>query len=644
MDRVVYALFCSVRALVRPLSISQAFRLGALLGQMGWIFAWPYRNLVLRNLRIAFGHEGNEAKVREIARRHFRNLGGNLFASLKLPLLAPDELRSIVTVEGLPILEAGARTGRGFVMAINHIGNWEMFGQLSPIIFPCKTGTIYQRLGNRFLDAEVRHDRARLGLALFERKEGFAGATKFLRSGGACGVLIDQHAGDGGLWCLFFGRLASTSTLAATLALRAHALIVPAAVFTNGAGRWRVEFAPAIDPDGRDVSELTATLNAQLEQFIRQQPEDWFWVHNRWKTPSPKFLLAGYKRGVHLPPTPSTAGQIQPFRMAIRASNWLGDAVMSAPAVRAIKHGRPDAHVTVVTPAKLADFWRTIPEVDAVLSIGAGENLRHVARRLHHGRFDAAIILPNSFRTAFEAWLARIPRRVGYPGHYRRGLLNQILRSKKKRHVAPPPHHTRHYLALADFIGATAPVATPPRLPIDRTDAGELILGVCPGAEYGPAKRWLPERFAEVMQEIARRHECTWKLFGVQKDREIADDVLGQTRALSCIDLVGRTSLAELMRELQTCRVLVTNDTGTMHLAAHLGVPVVALFGSTEPALTGPRGSDHRVLRHHVPCSPCFLRECPLDFRCMRAIPVGEVVMAIESALRIPTHTQHVSA
>ena len=630
MDRLVYALLAMVRALVRRLSVPRAFGLGAALGRVAWSVPNAYRRLVLHNLGIAFGDKLDDAARAALGRRHFATLGGNLFASLKLPTLAPEELRALVTVVGLETLHEAAHTNRGMVMAINHIGNWEMFGQLSPLIFPCKTGTIYQRLGNRYLDADVRADRARLGLALFERKEGFGGATRFVRAGGACGVLIDQHAGDGGLWCPFFGRLASTSTLAATLALRTQAWIIPAVVFTDGVGRWRVEFDARIDPKGQTVESITAQLNERLEQLVRRQPEDWFWVHNRWKTPKPQFLLAQYKRGVHLPARPD-ARKLQPFRMLIRSSNWLGDAVMSAPAVRAIKRGRPDAHVTVFTPAKLADFWQTVEEVDAVMTFAPGESVWKVGSRMRAGDFAAAIVLPNSFRTALEVWLARIPRRVGYPGHRRRWLLNQVLQGKRKRAATPPPHHVAHYLALAGFIGADVREGTEPFGTLRRAD--ELIVGLCPGAEYGSAKRWLVERFAEVMQEIARRHACAWKLFGVANDRPIADRVLAMAKEVRCIDLVGRTSLAELIREVQTCRLLVTNDTGTMHLAAHFGVPTISIFGSTEPALTGPLGTGHQILRHHVACSPCFLRECPLDFRCMHAVRTDEVVEAVERAL-----------
>ncbi len=134
------------------------------------------------------------------------------------------------------------------------------------------------------------------------------------------------------------------------------------------------------------------------------------------------------------------------------------------------------------------------------------------------------------------------------------------------------------------------------------------------------------------MRTVHERTQCEWKMFGVAKDRAIADAIIA-TAGAPVTDLVGKTTLAELMDELATCDLLLTNDTGTMHLAAFLGVPTVALFGSTEPALTGPLGPQHRVIRHHVPCSPCFLRECPLDFRCMLAIKVEEVGAAVLAQL-----------
>jgi lipopolysaccharide heptosyltransferase II len=159
-----------------------------------------------------------------------------------------------------------------------------------------------------------------------------------------------------------------------------------------------------------------------------------------------------------------------------------------------------------------------------------------------------------------------------------------------------------------------------------------IKIGLCPGAEYGPAKRWLPKRFAEAAEKISAQSFVQWILFGTPRDATIGAEiaaVLGDY----CVNRVGQTTLGQLIDELRECRLLLTNDTGTMHLAALLGVPVVAIFGSTEPRLTGPLGDGHVVLRHHVECSPCFLRECPIDFRCMKAVSVQEVANAVLSIL-----------
>ena len=159
-----------------------------------------------------------------------------------------------------------------------------------------------------------------------------------------------------------------------------------------------------------------------------------------------------------------------------------------------------------------------------------------------------------------------------------------------------------------------------------------MKIGLCAGAEYGPAKRWLPERFAEVAAKISAQLSTQWILFGTKNDAAIGDQI-ATAIGDHCVNRIGHTTLDQLIDELQECSLVLTNDTGTMHLAALLGVPVIAIFGSTEPILTGPLGNGHIVLRHHVECSPCFLRECPIDFRCMKAVSAQEAADAALSIL-----------
>lgn len=675
MDLVTYWLYRALGFVISLLPLRAAVLLGRGLGLAGYALLGRYRRMALRNIEIAFPDKAPHLR-RRIAQRHFTTLAGNFFAMEKIARIPRERIPALVEIEGLEILMRLAREKRGFVFLVSHLGNWELLAQLSPMLFPTKCGTIYQRLGNPHMDAHIRRVRARIGLELFERKEGFAAATELVRSGGGVGVLVDQHAGDAGVWCPLFGRLASTSPLAATLAARAGAALVGTVMYTEGTGRWRLIISEPVDVGTAGTREVTAKLNLELEAMIRRQPEDWFWVHNRWKTPRPKFLLATYKRGVVAPPQPTAqqlddaetgelfaysirknalgAGtKLQPFRILIRSSNWLGDAVMSVPAVRAIKRGRPDAHITVLTPSKLADVWDAVPEVDKVIPFDPppGRGIFRVLRGIAHvfkvaqlvraRGFEAAVLFPNSIRVAFEAWLAGIPRRVGYPGHKGRALfLNQVLREKKRRKSRaaevekPAEHQVYHYLRLAEFIGAEMiaadldiPSATPPGGRVAR-------IAVCPGAEYGPAKRWPAGRFAEVIRTFSATRECAWVLVGTRKDRPVAEEILAAAGSPSNVEnLCGRTSLAALITTLRECDVLLTNDTGTMHLAALLGVRTVSIFGSTEPALTGPLGRGHIIFREQAECSPCFLRECPIDFRCMTAIEPARVTLALKTLL-----------
>jgi lipopolysaccharide heptosyltransferase II len=255
--------------------------------------------------------------------------------------------------------------------------------------------------------------------------------------------------------------------------------------------------------------------------------------------------------------------------------------------------------------------------------------------------FDVAILFPNSLRVALESWLSGIPRRVGYRGHCRRWLVNQIVREPRK--PGPPEHHSLRFLRVARGCGAETERTfnvQRPTLNVQLSDSDQLPainhqplkIGLCPGAEYGPAKRWLPERFAETAAKITAQSSAQWILLGTKNDAAIGEQIAAAIGD-HCVNRIGQTTLDQLIDELRQCSLLLTNDTGTMHLAALLGVPVVAVFGSTEPRLTGPLGNGHTVLRHHVECSPCFLRECPIDFRCMKAVSADEVAGAVLSML-----------
>jgi heptosyltransferase-2 len=638
----LYLLYRAGVAGITALPLSALFRVGQFLGFCAWLVLPRYRRLALHNIELAFGNEKSRAEMRRLACRHFQRLGANLLCGFKLAAMPLENVRARVTIENA---EAALHSGRPVIFILSHIGNWELHAQILPtVIGYARNSTIYQPLANRYIDKHMRKLRGRAGVKLFDRREGFRKAVELLRNGGAIGILTDQHAGDQGSWVPFFGKLASTTSLPALLAKRTGAALVGTAIYTESPGHWRMVFADRIDEPADSLESLTAKANQLIAAQIRRAPEDWFWVHDRWKTPRPNFLLAQYKRGVYLP-SRFRSEDLKPFRILIRTSNWLGDSVMSTPAVRAIKAGRPDAHVTVATPAAIAPVWRLIPEVDEIVSLANKSLLGAVRAIRRRPRFDVAIVFPNSLRSALEVWLSGIPRRVGYRGHCRSRLLNQIVRQPRK--PGPPQHQSLHYLRIAENCGANVAQKSPnAERPASNAELGtayqpstinqqRLRLALCPGAEYGPAKRWLPERFAEVAATVSRQAGVHWILFGTENDRAVGGTIAAALGD-NCTNRIGKTSLEQLIEELRDCRLLLTNDTGTMHLAALLGVPAVAIFGSTEPRLTGPLWNHHLVLRHQVECSPCFLRECPIDFRCMKAVGIPEVADAVLSMLARP--------
>jgi heptosyltransferase II len=332
-----------------------------------------------------------------------------------------------------------------------------------------------------------------------------------------------------------------------------------------------------------------------------------------------------------------------PERILVRGVNWLGDAVMSTSALQRLREAAPNSEITLLTHAKLADLFRHYPHVDEVITFAAGESLFSVARRLREQHFEMALVFPNSPRSALEGFFARIPQRVGYG---RRLLLTRslpkppiltrkrpsaeikalIAEANRGRETFPAEaHHVHNYLGL---ISASW---TAPQLHVHEDEISQarkrlpnqgLWLGLNPGAEYGPAKRWPVERYIETANRLQKKLNCGWLLLGGAQDAPVTAQIAAACSG-SIMDLAGKTTLRELCAFFRCCKAVLTNDTGPMHVAAAVGVPVIVPFGSTSPELTGPPAG---ALVGDVPCAPCFRRECPIDFRCMRSIEVDQVV------------------
>ncbi len=353
-------------------------------------------------------------------------------------------------------------------------------------------------------------------------------------------------------------------------------------------------------------------------------------------------------------------------KIVVRSVNWLGDAVMTTSALQRLRQARPDAHITILAHEKLVALWKNQPFVDEAMPFTSQESPLDIGRRLRWGNFSSSLILPNSPRAALEMWFGRIPIRIGYSRLWRNVFLTRRIAPRieeirmRKRSVREvraliasganqrerfpqTSHHVYQYLHLvAEAYGASS-TPLPPQIVVLESEVGAFkqrfqvkdsslpTIGLNPGAEYGPAKRWPMERFIEVAARIQKQIRCRWLIFGGNSDRALAQEIsaalVQREPSAEVLNFAGSTSLRELCAAFKMCSVVLTNDTGPMHLAAAIGIPVVVPFGSTSPDLTGPTGGGHhKLIMEEVPCAPCFLRECPIDFRCMTGITVERVV------------------
>jgi heptosyltransferase-2 len=328
-------------------------------------------------------------------------------------------------------------------------------------------------------------------------------------------------------------------------------------------------------------------------------------------------------------------------KVLVVGPSWIGDTLLAQPLLALLHARHGNLALDVLAPAWTLPLVSRMPEVRrGILSpfrhgdLRLGER-RQLGRQLAGEHYDQAIVLPNTFKSALVPFFARIPRRTGYLGEVRWGMLNDIRRLD----AAATPLMADRYAALAG--SAAEPVCRPlpaVRLRVDETGRRETLrrLGLetqrpavvlCPGAEYGPAKRWPVRHFASLARELAARGRSTW-IVGSDEDRALGEAIV-QLAGTSSISLCGRTTLEEAIDILASAEVVVSNDSGLMHIAAATGRPLVALYGSSSPAHTPPLAADAGILKLDLPCSPCFKRECPLHhFNCMTQLLPATVLAA----------------
>jgi len=334
-------------------------------------------------------------------------------------------------------------------------------------------------------------------------------------------------------------------------------------------------------------------------------------------------------------------------KILIVAPNWIGDALLAQPLFARLRKKLPGVVIDALAPPWTAPVLRRMPEIDDVAEapFDHGE-LALVARwrlgrRLRSRRYDEAIVLPNTFKAALVPYFAGIPLRAGFVGESRHGLLNVVHQLDEKR----TPLMAERYAQLAEKPGTKAALPLPEtRLRIDeanlvidlsrlRLSRAKPVVALCPGAEYGPSKRWPARHFAALARKLGALGYAVW-LFGSGKERTIGEEIAAASEGAAS-NLCGRTDLASAIDLLSLAEVVVSNDSGLMHVAAGVGRPLVALYGSSSHEHTPPLARGFRIVRTGIECSPCFARECPLGhFKCMNDLAPERVMAEIAAVQR----------
>jgi len=328
--------------------------------------------------------------------------------------------------------------------------------------------------------------------------------------------------------------------------------------------------------------------------------------------------------------------------------SWVGDMVMAQSLFRALKKQQPDVAIDVLAPGWSLPLLARMPEVRAGLEMPLGHGRLALKQRWKlgrslRGRYRQAILLPNSWKSAIAPWAAGIPRRTGWLGEMRYGLLNDIRKLDKSLLSMT----VQRFVALSEAPGSSGvPAILPPQLRVHPDDARsaldalqlhkpaeQRVLALCPGAEYGEAKRWPEAYYAALAQAYISLGWRVW-LFGSDSDRRVCDNIAAQAGDY-CKNLAGKTSLAQAVDLLSLADAVVSNDSGLMHVAAALERPLVAIYGSSDPGFTPPLNRQHEIVSLGLECSPCFERECPLGhLRCLRDISIDRVQTALKRVVK----------
>ncbi|MBT9138315.1 lipopolysaccharide heptosyltransferase II [candidate division NPL-UPA2 bacterium Unc8] len=335
-------------------------------------------------------------------------------------------------------------------------------------------------------------------------------------------------------------------------------------------------------------------------------------------------------------------------KIIVRVPNWIGDAVLCTPALHLLRKSFPSASITALAKEWVAPALKANPDIDRIIVMTEKESYFELAGKIAVNKFETGILFPNSFSSALLFRLARIPKRIGYSTNGRSLLLTQRI---KRPLNFKKEHQVFYYLQLIEkYLSITGNFRSNQEMvkliwnitEEEKVGADELLrganissqkrlIGINPGAAHGPAKRWFPERFAEVSDELVQKYDARIAIFGSPDERKTAISI-AEMMKFKPLNFAGKTNLRQLAAIISRCQLFVTNDTGNMHIAAAVGTPVVTIFGPTDSRRTAPRGNGHIIVQKKIRCSPCMKKNCPKrHHKCMKAIKAQDILDAVEN-------------
>lgn len=528
---------------------------------------------------------------------------------LSSPFWSVEKIRSRfkIDLELIDLAKERLKTQKPKLLLTTHFGLMEAI-TFAPILFKeafPEVGVIYRPLNNKDLEHWVKQTRQRFGIELLSRKNGMNRAKSILRKNGIVCVLFDQNAGVGGPVSLFFDRLAYCSELAGIFAENFNPDIIM--IYIKRTGFWQGTLKAQMLDVPNNKSCVTIHSNQWLEHKMKEDEilcASWLWLHKRWdlKQKARERLQAFTPRKSYLEETLKIKNYKEcpkTVKIFIRLSNWLGDVVMALPLIRAIKESRPDATLVLIGKESFRPFLTKINLVDTFISLPDKGGLRYFKafRQLKTAYPEVHIQFTNSIRSDIEAFCIGAPHRFGIqrPGK-RRPLLTHTWKKPKTLDEASI-HQTQLWLKYLQHFGLKESIDLSP-LSIDieaKHCAHKHTIGLICGTENNPEKRWPVKKWRKLIRRV-KEHYSDFEilLFGTPTDRTITQEVA--KGFLEVKDIAGKTSLIDFIAYLKSCDVVVCNDTGGMHLANAIGVPVIGVFGPTNPVRTGPVYSGKSII------------------------------------------------